>query len=73
MQGLPRIDGPLSPFDAAREQIDEWERTDPSAEHLVLILEAPESIAATLVGDAPIRPSSVAGLCMAAANMALED
>ena len=62
--------GDLSVFDEARAQIAEWEKTDPDAAHIVLILDG-EELVVTVSGD-EIRPSDAAGLCFAAAQAVLE-
>lgn len=62
----------LTPFDEARRQIDEWEKAEPQAEHVVLILEGVEDLLVTVTGPAT-RATNAAGLCFAAAQAVLED
>ena len=59
-----------NPFVEARRQIAEWEKEDPKAEHIVLILDGKEMV--VTIAGAEIRPSDAAGLCFAAAQAVLE-
>lgn len=60
----------LTLFDEARAQIDAWEKSDPAAKNVVLILDT-DDIVLTVAGP-DMRGSDIAGLCMAAAHLALE-
>lgn len=71
MNVLQRIGGPGSAFEQARQQIDEWERAHPAARLLVLVIDTEDDIGLTVAGECT-RSSDVAGLCFAAAQMALE-
>lgn len=61
----------LSPFDEARRQIDEWEKFDPQARHIVLILDGAEEVVTTVTGE--VRKSEAAGLCLVASHLMVED
>ena len=71
MTELTRIDPPviLSSFDDARLQVIAWQKEFPAAPHIVMILDAKDTYLA--VAGPAMRQSDIAGLCFAAANMAL--
>ena len=60
-----------SVWQEAREQIDAWEKADPTATHMVLVLDGAVDTHLSVAGP-PVKPSHVAGLCMFAAAMAVE-
>ena len=61
----------LNPFDEARAYLDEWEKAEPDAKHVILILDGRDVL--TYIAGSTIRPSDAAGLCFTAAHMVLED
>lgn len=60
--------GVPSVFDEARQQIDYWEKDDPRAEHILLIRDGMDDTEIAVAGPA-MKPSVIAGLCFAAAQM----
>jgi len=59
-------------FDEAREKISEWEREFPHMDSIVLIGDAPDDLLVSPAGEHG-KPSCVAGLCFAAAQLMLRD
>lgn len=59
---------PVSPFDEARATLDAWEKEDPHAAHVVMVLDGTEDIVVALAGAAA-KPSSIAGLLFNAATL----
>lgn len=59
-----------SVWDEARRLIAEWERAEPDAAHVILILDGKDTIVSVAGGE--VRPSDVAGLCLTAAHMTLD-
>jgi hypothetical protein len=55
-------------FDEAREIISEWEKDDPSAEHVALVLDGQNDVVIAVTGG-PMKPSTAAGLYFTAAQM----
>jgi len=72
MTDIRRIDPPiaLSAYDEARLQIIEWQKEFPEASHLVMILDAKDTI--LMVTGSAMRPSDIAGLCFAAAQFSVK-
>jgi len=60
-----------SKWDEARETIALWEKVDPKAKYVVLILDGEKDIIMDCHGGT-IKPSDLAGLCFAAATMAVD-
>jgi hypothetical protein len=60
-----------SKWDEARETIALWEKLDPKAKYVVLILDGEKDIVMDCHGGT-IKPSDLAGLCFAAATMAVD-
>lgn len=71
MAELRVIDAPMTPFDEARAQIAEWEKAYPTAEHVVLVLDAPEEMLVTITGE-PTKLGYAVGLCTLAAQVLVE-
>jgi hypothetical protein len=63
--------GVLSPFEEAREQIDEWEKQYPLASHIAMVIDAPADIETTVTGGA-VKLSVAAGLFFTAAQLVCE-
>ena len=70
LQVIGGVSARTTTFAEAREQLDEWEKSEPTARRLIMILDADETV--LTVTGLDVRPSDVAGLCMAAASIALE-
>lgn len=71
MTELKIVDAPMTPFDEARAQIDAWEKSDPNAGHIALVLDGEDDILVTVTGAAT-KASDQAGLLFAAATAVLE-
>lgn len=71
MDELKRVQEGVPVFDEARRILDEWERAEPDADGVVLILDGVSSIVLSVSGE-DRKGTDVAGLCFAAAQLALE-
>ena len=63
--------GEKSVFDEAREQIAEWERLDPGATHIALVLDGETDLVVYTAGDT-MQPTAAAGLLFGAAQLVLQ-
>jgi hypothetical protein len=70
MSELQRVEASSPVFDEARRILDGWEREEPDAEGVVLILDGLSTITLSLAGH-DRKGSDTAGLCFAAAQLAL--
>jgi hypothetical protein len=61
-----------NPFDEARRYLDEWQKAEPDARNIVLLLDGKDALEVQLAG-APMRASDVAGLCFAAAQLVVRE
>ena len=69
---LRRVEPTLAPtksvFDEAREYIAEWEKADPHATHIAMVLDGEKEIVVSVAGNA-MKPSESAGLFFRGATM----
>ncbi len=59
---------PKSVFDEAREYIAEWEKADPLATHIAMVLDG-ETDLVTVIAGPELKPSQAAGILFTAAAM----
>lgn len=70
MTELRRIDAPVSCFEEARETLARWEKCNPDAVRLALILVVPDGFEYDITGETMV--SDAAGLFFRCAQLACE-